>query len=431
MSISLQKIHYVIINSDYLHPHTYATVMRTIPLSILLMILLSSTLQAQTAQEILSQAYSKCQSIKQGSYSMTVRKKYMTIKDTSITNSKCIFKKSPNDTVSPLIYHSTESNNEGYTIGTLYTGEEFVRIFPRDSSAEIMSTAKWADRIPSTIRSFFFFHPVTDLESAPLQHGSDSADNHYSFSFIGRESLHTAPCYHVKVNEFPEPDLGNPINVFSVEYHYWIRTDNYLPIRYTISHDVVMNNDTMHQHEDFMLNASVFNSPIDTTLVTLNSIATNYRMRDFAPRKAPNLLPNDTIAPDWTLQSVSGTPLKLRDFSDKLVLLDFFHRSCAPCMLAIPGLQALSTKYKDRGLRVIGIDPIDKNDAELHAFVTKSGANYPIAVDGADVAKAYHIGSFPTLYLIDKHGTILYSQVGFSKDHEAALEEIVVKNLGK
>ncbi|MFN8362039.1 MAG: TlpA disulfide reductase family protein [Candidatus Kapaibacterium sp.] len=403
---------------------------RLILLACFLKILLPSPLHAQTAQEILSKAYSSCQSIKSGSYSMTVRKKFMTIKDTSISTISCTFQKSPHDTISPLVFHSTETHSEGYTIGILYTGKEFVRIFPHDSTAELMPTSKWAHKIPSIIQNFFFFRPLTDNESAPLQHDADSADNHYSFIFIGKETTHEMPCYHVKVLEYPEPDAGNPINVFRVEYQYWIRTDTYLPIRYTISHDVVINNDTMHQHEDVMLNTSAFNSPIDTTLLTLNSIATNYRMRDFVPTKAPPLLPNDTLAPDWTLSSVSGTPLKLRDYSGKLVLLDFFYRSCAPCMLAIPGLQALHTKYYTQGLRVIGINPIDKNDAELRSFLTKSDAHYPIALDGADVAKAYHVSSYPTLYLIDSKGTIIYSQVGFSKDHEAVLEKIIVKNLG-
>ncbi|MBK9248564.1 MAG: redoxin domain-containing protein [Ignavibacteria bacterium] len=285
---------------------------------------ISSQIHAQAPQEILSKAYSKCQSITHGKYSLVVRKKYMTVKDTSVVAINTTFQKYPADTVHPLLFHSTESHNNGYTISILYTGKEFVRIFPHDSTAEIMQSTRWATKIQSSIQSFFFFRPLTDVKSALLQY--DTADIHYSISFKGMDTLRNEPCYAINVIEIPELDSTNPISVIKIVYRYWIRTDNYLPIRYIVDYEAVMNNDTLHQHEDFTLTSSTFDTTID---------------------KAPLLLSNDTTAPEWTLNTIHNDTLTLKDLKGKLILLDFFYRSCAPCLLAMPGMQSLHTRYHD------------------------------------------------------------------------------------
>ncbi|MBK9248565.1 MAG: hypothetical protein IPM69_10735 [Ignavibacteria bacterium] len=74
---------------------------------------------------------------------------------------------------------------------------------------------------------------------------------------------------------------------------------------------------------------------------------------------------------------------------------------------------------------------MDKYDDEFRSFLRKSGVKYPIAFANKDMSNSYRVSSYPTMYLIDTQGNIIYSQVGYSKHHESALEEIIVKNLPK
>jgi hypothetical protein len=41
----------------------------------------------------------------------------------------------------------------------------------------------------------------------------------------------------------------------------------------------------------------------------------------------------------------------------------------------------------------------------------------------------YNVNAYPTLYLIDKEGKIIHSQLGFSEEMKANLEEIILENL--
>ena len=66
----------------------------------------------------------------------------------------------------------------------------------------------------------------------------------------------------------------------------------------------------------------------------------------------------------------------------KLVLIDFFTKSCYPCMLALLGLQALHKKYKSKGLNVIGINIYDKKEDGIIPFLSKRGITYPVLLGG-------------------------------------------------
>ncbi len=92
-------------------------------------------------------------------------------------------------------------------------------------------------------------------------------------------------------------------------------------------------------------------------------------------------------------------------------------------------MQALHIKFKEKGLKVIGIDPYDKKEDDLATFLSKHGVTYPVLLEGKDAVKDYHVSVYPTMYLIDKNGKIIFTQVGYGKDVKKTLEEIISKNL--
>ena len=66
---------------------------------------------------------------------------------------------------------------------------------------------------------------------------------------------------------------------------------------------------------------------------------------------------------NFTLKDMSGKDVNLAAFKGKVILLDFWATWCGPCKLEIPGFVDLQSKYRDRGLVVLGLsvdDPIDK-----------------------------------------------------------------------
>ena len=397
--------------------------------SLITALVLSSQISiAQDAKLILQQCYDQCQSVQNGYYEMTKYIKLISATDTSTSSFTCYFKKLKEDTLFQMAFHYKAYWKNEYTGNVMYTGNDFVTSSTRDSMATIMSTSMWAQEIKSHARNYKFYSPLITRKSIPLLHDADFINNRHVFKYIGEENLNGAGCYHIRVNDVPENDSTAAMKTLRVEYDYWIKKEDSVPIQYSIAFDMVMNKDTIHQYEKNVLNKYELNNLQDENILTLNSIPAFYRMKEYVPFKNPEPISKDSIAPAWELSSLTDEKISLKNLKGKLVLIDFFYKSCYPCRLAIPALQSLSEKYKSKGLQVIGIDPYDKKEELIH-FLSKQGVTYSVLLNGKDAAKDYRVSGYPTMYLIDKTGKIIFVQVGYGKDTEHILDELIKKNL--
>ena len=102
----------------------------------------------------------------------------------------------------------------------------------------------------------------------------------------------------------------------------------------------------------------------------------------------------------------------------KVVILYLWATWCPPCRKEIPGFINLYNKYKDKGLEIIGI-AFDENGSEMvPPFVQKVGINYPIYLDGGDIAHAYDLGAYPTTIIYDKNGKEAKEHIGYVAEKE-------------
>jgi peroxiredoxin len=124
-------------------------------------------------------------------------------------------------------------------------------------------------------------------------------------------------------------------------------------------------------------------------------------------------------APEFTLQTLDGAPVKLSDFKGKVVLLNFWGTWCEPCKEETPALEAAYQNLKDQGFVIIGVDLLNTERSqnygvqEVRQFVNQYGVTYPIVLDeSGGVAQAYAIHPIPTSYFIDQQGKVRYLKVG-------------------
>lgn len=311
----------------------------------------------------------------------------------------------------------------------IYTGDEIVYYSSKDSSGTVMKKSLWAADIKAFSHNQKLYTLFTNKKSSPLPHDSDFIDGKRTFKYLGEKNLNGIDCYHVQVNRIPENDPDEAMQTIRIEYQYWIKKSDFLPFQYSIAFDDVMANDTQYQYEKIVLNTCQINTTKEESQLTMSSIPTYIKLKDYAPYVEPELLPNDTLAPNWTLPTLTNEKISLSNLKGQLVLIDFFYKGCYPCMQAIPGLQALHEKYKDKGLHVIGIDPYDKIEDGIVEFLVKRGVSYTVLAGGKDIIKDYRISSYPTMYLIDRKGKIIFNNVGYGKGTEDVLEEVIKKNL--
>ena len=134
-------------------------------------------------------------------------------------------------------------------------------------------------------------------------------------------------------------------------------------------------------------------------------------------------------APSFTLQDLNGKQVSLSDFKGKVVLLDFWATWCPPCSAAIPHMQALHKKYKDKGLVLIGINH-ETDHAKVKEFA-RDRISYVVLLDADEPFKEYGIRGIPTLFYIDREGEVRYRDVGFSDGKEEVIERKVKELLGR
>ena len=134
---------------------------------------------------------------------------------------------------------------------------------------------------------------------------------------------------------------------------------------------------------------------------------------------------------EFTLDSISGTPISLANYKGKVMLIVNVASQCG-YTYQYEGLQALYVRYKDRGLVLAGF-PANNfggqepgGNAEIGAFCkSKLGVTFPmfskISVAGKDKAPLYQFltdktinpktgGEIPwnfTKYLVDRNGKVL------------------------
>ena len=393
-------------------------------------LLFTSCTDSLDTVEIMKKSSEKSQSIKNGYYEMERFMKHMSSKDTSLQIFNCYFNKLENDSIYSSAFHYEVFSNDEYKRDVLYTGNDFVNYSKNDSAGRIMSKTIWAKEIKSISHNYKFYSPITNRESYPLPKDSTFLDQKNTFEYLGEETINNNPCYHIRKNIIPDNDSTEMIKFLREEINYWINKQDYIPVQYSIAIDLVMNNDTMYQFEKNVLKKYDLNSLKNKSQLELSSIPSYIKLKDFKPYKSPELLQKDTIAPNWSLISLKDKTVSLSDYKGELVLIDFFYKSCYPCMLALPALQNLHEKYNDKGLKLIGIDPYDtKEKDDIDNFLAKRGVTYTVLLGGKDIAKEYHVSSYPTIYLIDKKGKILFSHVGYGDGTEEKLEEVIKQNL--
>jgi cytochrome c biogenesis protein CcmG/thiol:disulfide interchange protein DsbE len=112
------------------------------------------------------------------------------------------------------------------------------------------------------------------------------------------------------------------------------------------------------------------------------------------------------------LDDVDGKPVDLASLKGQVVLVNFWATWCDGCKAEIPALNRLQQRFKDRKLRILGVN-IGEGKARIRQFTQRIPVQYTILRDADSVAmKAWHVRIMPTTFLIDKQGRLRYELAG-------------------
>lgn len=127
-----------------------------------------------------------------------------------------------------------------------------------------------------------------------------------------------------------------------------------------------------------------------------------------------------SIAPDFTLTSVTGKEMSLAAFRGRPVVLNFFTTWCGPCRDEMPGMQAVFEDYMTQGLVLLAVDLGDAG-ADVKSFARELGLSFPVLLDGTSrVGDQYGVNSYPRTFFIDSAGVIRKISFGSMAESEIA-----------
>jgi peroxiredoxin len=123
-----------------------------------------------------------------------------------------------------------------------------------------------------------------------------------------------------------------------------------------------------------------------------------------------------------TVQTVQGSVEP--NLRGKVVVLEFWATWCFVCRMMVPTLNEWHERYTAQGVQVIGVT----SEGVQHAAQAASslGMAYAIASDASGRATlAYKALALPTLFVIDRKGTVREVVVGYSEERLTHVEALI------
>lgn len=120
-------------------------------------------------------------------------------------------------------------------------------------------------------------------------------------------------------------------------------------------------------------------------------------------------------APAFTAVSLDDrAPVSLSDYLGETLLVNLWATWCHPCRTETPYLQSVYERYRDRGLRILGVSvDLSADSAAVVHFVEEFGVTYDIALDPGAVSRdVFHARGLPTSVVIDRDGAVAFSWIG-------------------
>jgi peroxiredoxin len=123
--------------------------------------------------------------------------------------------------------------------------------------------------------------------------------------------------------------------------------------------------------------------------------------------------PHVRQAPDFELSGFDGRKVKLSDYKDQIVVLEWLNPECPYSKFHHETVNTMLTtakKYRGKGVVWLAVNSSIKTTPEANrAFAEKYKLPYPILDDrSGDMARRYGARTTPHMFIITKDGTIAY-----------------------
>ncbi|MGH9341889.1 MAG: redoxin domain-containing protein [Acidobacteriota bacterium] len=112
-----------------------------------------------------------------------------------------------------------------------------------------------------------------------------------------------------------------------------------------------------------------------------------------------------------TLQTLDGTEVSLKNFSDKALFLNIWATWCGPCRQEMPSMAVLYEKLSGQGLSVVAVT--DEDPATVREFLSRNPYPFTVLIDtNQTLMERFQIYSLPTTFVIDSQDRLALHHIG-------------------
>lgn len=133
---------------------------------------------------------------------------------------------------------------------------------------------------------------------------------------------------------------------------------------------------------------------------------------------------------DFALPDVQGNLVRLSDFRNQPVLVNFWATWCPPCRREMPSMNTLYQDFHAQGLVILAIASDAGGMATVGPFMQEYHLRFPILLDPQNMlGDRLRIPGLPTTYLLDRRGRIVEFEVGARDWNSTAVRQLVAQLL--
>ena len=144
----------------------------------------------------------------------------------------------------------------------------------------------------------------------------------------------------------------------------------------------------------------------------------------------PNYAGYEKKAPSFVLKDAKGHDVSLDSFRGKVVVLNFWTKTCGPCMEEMPEIADLARILKpmsDVAVVTVSTDDTAQDASDTLKSVLKEEAPFTVLIDpeAKNVTGKYGTSLYPETWIIDKNGVIRARFDGRREWSNAAVVQMV------
>src|SRR5690606_33325569 len=147
----------------------------------------------------------------------------------------------------------------------------------------------------------------------------------------------------------------------------------------------------------------------------------------------PNYAGQNRLAPDFELENLDGKKVRLSDYRGRVVVMNFWTKTCRPCLEELPSLADLAKvlgQHPELELITICTDETAKDARETLKSVLGGDPPFEVLMDPDSkvVADKYGTQLYPETWFIDPKG-VIRARIDGQRDWATALTVDMAKSL--